>query len=188
MGRDDPLAVAENEVFAQDAQLEEEPRRGDGGGSGAVDDHAQRRRLLAGDAGGVHQGYRCDDGRAVLVVVHDRNVEFTAQPGLDFETLRRLDVLEVDTPESRGDVAYRADKIVGVGGVDLDVEGVEPREGLEEHRLALHDGLRGRSPDVAQPQYGRSVRDDGHQIAASRVAVDVVGLGCDGAARGGHAG
>ena len=140
-----------------DAQGDEEFGAGDGGGSRTVDHHAQLRDLLAGDLGAVDQGCRGDDGRAVLVVVHERDVELLAQAGLDLEALRGLDILEVDAAEGGGDGLHRADEFIGVRGIDLDVEGVDAGVGFEEHALALHDGFRGQWADVAQSEYGRTV-------------------------------
>lgn len=188
VGRDDTPAVAQDHLLAPDAHDEEESGAGQCRGSGAVDDHAQVVQLLSGDLRGVEQGCRGDDRRAVLVVVHDGDVELLAQARLDLEALGCLDVLEIDAAEGRGDGLDRADERLGIGLGDLDVEGVDAREGLEEHALALHDGLRGEGPDVAQSQNGRAVRDDGHEVAAVRVAVDVVRRAGDGERRRGHAG
>lgn len=63
------------------------------------------------------------------------------QAGLDLETLRGLDVFEVDASEGGSDGFHRADELLGIGRVDLDVEGVDACIGLEEHAFALHDGL-----------------------------------------------
>ena len=123
----------------------------------------------------------------MLVVVHERDVQLLAQPRLDLEALRSLDVLEVDAPEGRGDGLHRADELLGVGGVDLDVEGVDPRVGLEEHALALHDRFGGQRADIAQAQYGRAVRNHGNEVAFARIFVDVVGTGRNRARRCRHA-
>ena len=124
----------------------------------------------------------------MLVVVHDGNVERLAQPPVDLETLGGLHVLDVDGPEGRGDGLYRADEGLGVAPVDLDVEGVDPGEYLEEHALALHDGFGGERTDVAQPQHRRAVRHDRHQVALAREAVRLLGIRGDGACRSRHAG
>ena len=67
----------------------------------------------------------------MLVVVHQGNVQLLAQAGLDLETLRGLDVLEVDASEGGSDGFHRADELLGIGRVDLDVEGVDACENLE---------------------------------------------------------
>ena len=124
----------------------------------------------------------------MLVVVHQGNVQLLAQAGLDLETLRGLDVLEVDASEGGSDGFHRADELLGICRVDLDVEGVDACIGLEEHAFALHDGLGRQGTDVAQSEDGRAVRDHGHEVALARVFVNVVRLFGDGQRRSRHAG
>ena len=82
----------------------------------------------------------------------------------------------------------RRDELLGIGRVDLDVEGVDACIGLEEHAFALHDGLGRQGADVAQSEDGRAVRDHGHEVALARVFVNVVRLFGDGQRRSRHAG
>jgi hypothetical protein len=70
--------------------------------------------LLAHHFQRVQQRGRRDDGRAVLVVVHQRDVHLLAQLGFDTEALRRLDVFEVDAAERGLQRFHDADKLVGV--------------------------------------------------------------------------
>ena len=56
-----------------------------------------------------------NDGRAVLVVVKDRDLHASAQACLDQEALGRLDVLEVDAAEGRLQAGDNFHQLVGVG-------------------------------------------------------------------------
>ena len=85
-----PRAIDGNDVAHAGAQQHLD-RRG-AGGAAARDDHLQIRELLADDAGRVDQRGQDHDGRAVLIVVHHRNVERFDQPVFDFEAARRADV------------------------------------------------------------------------------------------------
>jgi hypothetical protein len=104
----------------------------------------------------------------VLVVVEKRDVHALAQFALDDETFRRLDVLEIDGAEGgfqgRDDV-HHLDRI---GLVDLDVEGVDAGEFLEQDRLALHHRLGGQGADGAEPEDGGAVGDHAHHVAPGR--------------------
>lgn len=154
VSRDHAAAVAEDHVLTADAYGDEQPCAGDGRGPGAVDHHAEFVERLAGDLYGIeHRGGR-DDGRAVLVVVHHGNIQFFAQPPVDFEAFRGFDVLEVDAPECRGYRFHRADECLGIGFVDFDVEGVDVGVSFEEHAFTFHDGLACQSSDIAQSQDG----------------------------------
>jgi len=117
----------------------------------------------------------CGDNRgAVLIIVKYRNVEELAQPLLDDEALWRLDVLEIDAAPALAEELHAIDKIVGVFGRDLEIDGVDVGKALEQHRLALHHRLGGERTAIAEPENGGAVGDHGDEIALSRV---VVGLG-----------
>ena len=111
-----------------------------------------------------------DDGRAVLVVVEDRDVEALLQPALDLEAARRADVLEVDAAVRRGDARHGVDDLVDVGGVEADRHAVDAAELLEQQRLALHHGQRGERADVAEAEHRRAVGDDEDRVGLPGVA------------------
>ena len=77
------------------------------GSAGAVQDDVDIFHLLAHHAQGVDEGSGDDDGRAMLVVVEDGDVQLTLQRLLDLKALRALDVLEVDAAEG-GAMALQA--------------------------------------------------------------------------------
>ncbi len=93
----------------------------------------------------------------MLVVVEDRDVELLAQPALDLEATRSRDVLEVDSTEDGRDGDDRADDLVHILGGQADRPGVDVRELLEQHRLALHDRKRRLGADVAEAEDSRTV-------------------------------
>ena len=62
----------------------------------------------------------------------------------------------------------------GFSEPDLEIEDVEVGELLEEIRLAFHHRLAGERADVAEPEHGGAVGDDGDEVALGRVLVDVV--------------
>ncbi len=77
----------------------------------------------------------------MLVVVHDRDVHALAQGLLDDEAFRRLDVLQVDAAEARLHQRHRLDELVGILGVQFDVDRIDVGEALEQHRFAFHHRL-----------------------------------------------
>ena len=70
---------------------------------------------------------------------------------------------------------------------DLDVDGVDVGEALEEHALALHHRLGGQRAQVAQAQDRGAVGDHRHQVALGGVLVGEVRIFGDGQHRHGHA-
>ena len=114
-----------------------------------------------------------DDGCAVLVIVHHRNVQLLLQSAFNLESLGRLDVLEVDAPEGGRDGLDGLNEGLHIGSVHLDVEAIEVGEYLEKHALALHDRFGGLGTDVPQSQDGRAIGDDRNEVALGGVAVNV---------------
>ena len=164
-------------------QIEAGERRG--AGAGAHELHLVQ--VLADDAQPVQDRGADDDRGAVLVVVKHRDLHPLAAFLLDVEALGRLDVLEIDAAERGLERDDHVDQLVRVELVDLDVEAVEPREFLEQHRLAFHDGLRGERSDRAQAEHRGAVGHDGDQIAARGQRRGLVRIADDFVARRGNA-
>lgn len=140
---DDPLGIAEDDVFRVEAHRLDELDAGDRRRARAVADELGRLEVAAGQGQRVDEACRGDDRGAVLVVMEDGNVHDFAQPLLDDEAVRGLDVLEIDSAEGRAEKADAVDEFVDVFGIHLEVDRIDVGEALEEDGLALHDGLRG---------------------------------------------
>ena len=166
---DDALGVAEDDVVGREPHRLDEFDAGDAGGPGTVDDEARRRHVAAGDLERVEQAGGGDDRGAVLVVMEHRDVHQFLQALLDDEAFRRLDVLQVDAAEGRAEIAHRIDELVGVLGVDLEIDGIDVGEALEQDRLAFHHGLGGERAEVAEAEDRRAVGDHRDHVAARRV-------------------
>ena len=163
-------------------------RGGDGGRARAREHDAHVIDLLPDDLERVDQRRTRDDRRAVLVIVEDRDAHRLPQRLLDHEAFRRLDVLEVDRADRWLEELAEPDDVGRILRVHLEVEHVEVGELLEEVSLALHDRLAGQRADVAEPEDGGAVRDDGDEVAARRVPVRVLRIPLDLEARLGDAG
>ncbi len=107
----------------------------------------------------------------MLVVVKHRDVEQLAQPLLDDEAFRRLDVLEIDAAPALAQQLDAVDDLVGILGRDFEVDRVDVGEALEQDRLAFHHGLGRERAEIAETQNGGAVGDDGDEIALGRVVV-----------------
>ena len=68
--------------------------------------------LAAGEFERIDQAGGGDDGGAMLVVMEHRNVEQFAQPLLDDETFRRLDVFEIDAAPALAEQLDAIDELV----------------------------------------------------------------------------
>ena len=180
-------AVEDRHVLALHAELLVDVQAGHGGRTRPADHHADVFDVFAGELQRIDQRRRTDDGRTVLVVVHQRDVQLFLQAALDLERFRRLDVLQIDAAEGGRNGLHRGDKLVDVGGVHFDVEHVDVGEHLEQHPLPFHHRLARLRPDVAQPQHRGAVADDRDQVALGGVLVHVLRLLGNGHARLCHA-
>ena len=120
--------------------------------------------------------------------MEDRDVHQLAQALLDDEALRRLDVLEVDAAPAFAEQLHAIDDLVRILGVDLEVDGVDVGEALEQHRLAFHHRLGRERAEVAEAEDGGAVGDDGDEVALDRVVVGLALVLGDGQHRHGDAG
>ncbi len=144
---------------------------GDACGAGAVDDDAHIADLFVHDFQRIDQAGAGNDGRAVLVIVEDRNVAALLRLAFDVEALRRLDVFEIDAAKGGRDHLDEAHDLFRVAAIDFDIEDVDVGEAFEENGLALHDGLGGFRTPVAQAKDGGAVADDGDEISLGRVVI-----------------
>ena len=126
----------------------------------AVGEGAARDLQRVGERGGD------DDGRAVLVVVKDGDVQLALEHLLYLKALGRGDVLEVYAAEAGRDGADGGDYVRALVHVEAERHGVHAAELLEEQGLALHDGHGGQRSDVPEPEHGGAVRDDGDEVPA----------------------
>ncbi|MCY1243783.1 hypothetical protein D9M72_568160 [compost metagenome] len=134
-------------------------------GADAGDHDPDLGKLLVHHAEGVDQGSQGDDGRAVLVVVEDRDVQFLAEALFDLEAARGGDVFKVDAAVDGGHGLGDHNDFFSVLGVKADRPGVNVGELLEQSGFAFHDGQgRGRA-NVAQAKDGRAVGQDCDGVA-----------------------
>ena len=124
----------------------------------------------------------------MLVIVHDRDVEFFVQNILDLKAFGGGNVLELDGAEGRSDVPDRLDDHLGVLARNQDRDTADPDQAVEQGRLAFHDRHAGYCADVAQAEDRRTVGHDRHLVGNGSVLVGQLRLLLDVAADGGHAG
>ncbi|MCO5595358.1 hypothetical protein L7F22_049400 [Adiantum nelumboides] len=176
-GVDDAARVEQHDVRGTRGQ--QDACAGDARRAGPGDHDAQVRQRAALHPAGAVEGGEQHDGGAVLVVVHDRAVQRLDQAALQLEAARRGDVLEVDRAEGRAQPDQGLHDLVDVGGVEHERDRVEPGEGLEQRRLALHHRQRRARADVAEAEHRGAVADDGDQPVRPGVAGGERGVGGD---------
>src|SRR6185503_6967649 len=165
------LGIAEDEIVGLEADRLEQFEAGYSGRASAVAHELCRGDLTPRQIERIQQAGSRDDGSAVLVVMEDRDVEQFAQLLLDDETLRRLDVLEIDASPTGTEIADAVDELLGVFGGDFQIDRVDVGEPLEQYRLPFHHGLGRERATIAEPQNGGAVGDNGDEVALDGVVV-----------------
>ncbi len=106
---DHALGVAEHDVVRVETHRLDQFDAGDCRSTCAVADELGCLEVTAGQFQCVDQAGGGDDrAGAVLVVVEDGDIHQLAQALLDNETVRRLDVLEIDAAERRAEDSGRS--------------------------------------------------------------------------------
>ena len=136
----------------------------------------------------IQQGCCADDGSAVLVVVHYRDIQLRFKAFFDFKTLGGGDVFQVDAPKSRLQNFYGPYKFVYILGVQLQVENIDIGVDFKQQAFALHYGFTCCRANVAQTQYRSSIGNHGDQVALGGVFVNGFGIGLNFEARLGYTG
>ena len=130
--------------------------------------------LLARQLHRIQQRRAGDDRRAVLIVVEDGNLHRLLQRLFDVEALRRLDVFQVDAAEGGLEQLAGLDDLVGILGVELDIEHIDVGEAFEQDAFAFHHRLAGQRADVAESEHRGAVGDHGDQVAFGGVLEGVL--------------
>ena len=127
--------------------------------------------VAAGQMQRVDDAGRRDDRGAVLVVMEHRNVHHLAQAFLDDETVRRLDVFQIDAAEAGAEIAHRVmNSSTSLVSTSRSMESTSAKR-LKSTALPSITGLDGERAQIAQTQDGGAVGDHGHQIALGGIVV-----------------
>ena len=161
---------------------------GNPGAPGAVYHHKTILLFLSRHFQGVDDACQHHYGRAVLVVVEDRDVQGGFQAFFDLKASGSADVFQVDAAVGRGKPGDGFDDLLHILRVQADGHCVDAAEFLEQYGFSLHDGEGGVGADVAQAQYGASVGDYGHGVGFHGVYVGSFPVLGDGPAGFSHPG
>ena len=71
----------------------------------------------------------------------NRNIHQFAELFLDDEAFGRFDILKINPAKRRPQIAHGIDELLGVFGIDFQINRINIGEALEQHRLAFHHGL-----------------------------------------------
>ncbi len=137
----DAVFVKHRNVFDPGTKQYVHKGTGNRRGTGSRHDKPHLVNGLAHELECVDERSSADDGGAVLVIVHHRNIQGGAQLFFNLKTFRRFNIFEVNPSESRCYTPDSFDKFIYVFGVDFYVENVYICINFEQDPLPLHHGL-----------------------------------------------
>ena len=179
-GVDVAFAVEHVHLVGGHAQLFVQVQTAHGRGSSAADNDADVLNGFLSQFQGIQQGSSRNDGRSVLVVMHDGNVQFGLQAAFNFKCLRGFDVFQVDAAKRRCNGLDGGDELLRIARVHFNVKHIDVGEYFKQHALPFHHRLARLGANVAQPEHRGAVGDHRDQIAFGCVVVDVLLVSCNG--------
>src|SRR5690606_10974687 len=165
----DAARVGYIDVAARKSQADKKVQAGDGSGAGSRTNQLYARDVLADHLETVEDRSSRNDGRAVLVVVEDRNLHAFAKLLFDIEAFGSLDVFKIDPTQGGLQRRDDVDQLIRIVFVELDVKYINAGEFLEQASFALHDRLGGERADIAQAQHSGTVGNHTHQVGTRGV-------------------
>ena len=133
--------VAQPDIFAFHAHFDQHVQAGNTGCTAACGHDLDVFELLARDVKGIFGGSTDDNGRAMLIVVENRDIHALAADTLNHETIRGLDVFQIDCPKRWLQRAHDICQLFRVCFIHLNVKAINGREFLEQNSLAFHHRL-----------------------------------------------
>ena len=94
--------------------------------------------------------------------------------GLLFKAFRSLDVFQIDTPESRGNRLDGLDELFRILFVHFDVENIDSTVYFEQKSFPFHDRCPCHGTDISKAQYGRTIRDNCHQVTLGSIFISIL--------------
>jgi hypothetical protein len=88
----------------------------------------------------------------VLIIMHDRDIEYFAEALFNFKATRSGNILEIDSPKTWSESGNCSDDGFGIlSGQDYRC-GIDISKGFENSGFALHDGESGEWTDIAETE------------------------------------
>ena len=171
---DDALGVEHNDVLYLCTERYVEFCTADSSCTSTIYDNLHIGNVLASYLKSVLQACCRDDSSAMLVIVHYRDIESSFQALLDVETLRRLDVLQVDSTECRSYFLYGFAELFWVFLIDFYIEDIHTAVNLEKQSLTFHHWLSAHGTDVAKSEHCCTITDNSNQVTLVSILVCIV--------------
>ena len=171
---DNTLRVEHNDVLNLCTESYVKFCTADSSSTSTIYDNLHIGNVLAGYLKSILQACSRDDSSTVLVIVHDWDIESLFQTLLDVETLRSLDVLQVDTTECRSDFLYGFTELLWIFLIDFNIEDIYTTVNLEKQTFTFHHRLSAHGTDIAKSEHSCTITDNSNQVTLVSILVCIV--------------
>ncbi len=85
----------------------------------------------------------------MLVIVKNRNIHQFPEFFLDNEAFRCLDIFQINAAEGRTEITHGIDELLGIFGINFQINRIDVGEALKQNRFAFHNGFGRKSAEIA---------------------------------------
>ena len=110
----------------------------------------------------------------MLVIVHHRYVQLFFKSSFNFETFRCFYIFQIDTAEGGSDGFNSLNEFIGIFFFYFNVEYINTGINFKKQSFSFHYRLTAQCTNIAQTQYGCTIRDNRDQISFSCVFVRIL--------------
>src|SRR5574344_1695987 len=171
---DDTFGVQHDDILFSGSQGYIELRTTDGGCTGTIHDNLHLGDVLSVYFQCILQSGSRDNSCTVLVIMHNRNIECTLQTFFNIKTLRCLDILQIDTTESRSDTLYSFAEFLRVLLSHFYIKYINTSVNLKQKAFTFHYWFTTHGSDVTKTQHCGTVTDYSYQITLIRISIRIV--------------
>ena len=168
-GIDDTTRVANQHFILVEPHVDQQVETGKGRRPGTRGDQPDLRDILVDHFKSRFHRSRHHYRGAMLIVVEHRNFHALMQVFLYVETIRCLDVFEVNAAKCRLQAFDGFRQLVRIFFIDLDIEHIDPGKALEQNGLAFHHRLGSQRADITEPEHRSTIGDHAYQVGTRRV-------------------
>ena len=122
-----------------------------------MDDKFQVLDFFVDHACGVDNGGKANNSSSVLIIMENWDWHELFQGSFNFETVRTLNILKINTTERWSKMLHNINEFIGVLAVDAQVDGLNTGKLVEENCFAFHNGLGGKATKVSKAKNGRTI-------------------------------
>ena len=95
-----------------------------GGSTGTIHYNFSRFNIFSDNFQRVEQSGGTNNGRSMLIVVHDRNIQLLLESLFNFEAFRSRNILQINSTESRFQNFDRSNELVHIFCIQFDIKNI----------------------------------------------------------------